>query len=246
MVGGTNSFSHAIKKRFFLLPVLLSIFSYRLASQPPLFKVPAYVNNYSEQAISEMAMHKIPASVILAQAIFESNCGTSQLASRSNNHFGIKCHTQWRGDTIVKNDDTLNECFRKYQSVEDSYADHSLFLRSRARYAGLFKLSPRDYKGWCYGLKACGYATFQRYSEQLIKIIEDFELYEFDGAEKMVSGKIFIEKIEEIKTSGLSIEHFSAQEILQTDALFIDEKEVILQSFELVAQDDDDDLAGNP
>jgi hypothetical protein len=243
MICGTNSFSHIVKKRFFLVLVLLG---YRLASQPPLFKVPAYVNNYSEQAISEMTMHKIPASVILAQAIFESNCGTSQLAMRSNNHFGIKCHVGWRGDTIVKNDDTLNECFRSYSSVEDSYADHSLFLRSRARYSELFNLSSRDYKGWCYGLKACGYATFQRYPEQLIKIIEDYELYEFDGAEKMVSGKIFINKSEELRASGLSIGHFSVLEILQTDALFIDEKEVILQSFELMMQNDDDDLAGNP
>jgi hypothetical protein len=246
MISGTIFFSISVKKRFFLSLVLLCIFNHKLCSQPPLFKVPAYVNNYSELAISEMISHKIPASVILAQAIFESNCGTSNLAERSSNHFGIKCHVEWGGDTIVKNDDTLNECFRRYRSVEDSYSDHSLFLKSRARYAWLFNLSPRDYKGWCYGLKAAGYATFRHYPEELIKIIEDFELYEFDGAERMISGNIFIEKKEEIKPANFTMEGFSTLEILGADALFIDEKEAVLQSFDFSVQEDDDDLAGNP
>ena len=108
-------------------------------------------------------------------------------------------------------------------------------------------MSPRDYKGWCYGLKAAGYATFKHYPEELIKIIEEFELYEFDGAEKMISGNIFIEKKkEEIKPANFTIENFSPLEIMQTDALFIDEKEAVLQSFDFSAQEDDDDLAGNP
>ena len=144
-----------------------------LNAQPPQFKAYNYIEQYSQTAIQQMVQYKIPASVILAQAIFESSSGTSMLAKKSNNHFGIKCHVGWSGDTTIKHDDELNECFRSYASTEDSYKDHSLFLTSRARYADLFKLSVYDYKSWCLGLKSAGYATSPNYAYQLIKLIEE-------------------------------------------------------------------------
>ena len=241
-------FSAYSSKKFtrVFLTALLFLFLNPLNAQPPLLRIPAYVNNYAEAAVSEMTKHKIPASVILAQAIFESNCGASDLAKRSNNHFGIKCHIEWGGDTIVKNDDTLNECFRRYHNVEDSYSDHSMFLKSRSRYSVLFRLKPTDYKGWCKGLKAAGYATYRQYAEELIKIIEENGLNEIDGPEKMISGKLFCKEPEEIKPSDLSIENFSAEEILQNDAIFMDEHEVLIQSLEMMMTSDDEDIADTP
>ena len=127
-------------------------------------------------------MHKydIPASITLAQGILESGNGRSQLASKSNNHFGIKCHVGWKGQKVYHDDDEKGECFRKYKFVETSYKDHSEFLSGRRRYANLFKLRKSDYKGWAKGLKKAGYATDKKYPKKLIKIIETYELYEFD------------------------------------------------------------------
>ena len=140
-------------------------------------KTQIYIDNYSQQAIRQMILYKIPACVTLAQAIYESSSGVSELAKRSNNHFGIKCHVGWEGDTVLKSDDELNECFRKYNTVEESFDDHSLFLTSRPRYSNLFKLGIKDYKGWCHGLKKAGYATFSKYASALIRIIEENKLY---------------------------------------------------------------------
>lgn len=139
-----------------------------------------YIETYKELAMAEMEQYGIPASITLAQGVFESGDGNGRLARKANNHFGIKCHDGWKGKTISHDDDENNECFRKYKSVEESYNDHSQFLLTRQRYAFLFKLPPDDYKGWAKGLKDAGYATNPNYSNAIIKVIEDFELYKYD------------------------------------------------------------------
>ena len=139
-----------------------------------------YIKKYASLAVLEMYKYKIPASITLAQGVLESGNGRSKLASKSNNHFGIKCHTGWKGGRVYHDDDEKGECFRKYKYVESSYKDHSKFLSGRRRYASLFKLRKSDYKGWAKGLKKAGYATDKKYPKKLIKIIEDYKLYEFD------------------------------------------------------------------
>jgi flagellum-specific peptidoglycan hydrolase FlgJ len=139
-----------------------------------------YIKRYAPIAVSEMHKYNVPASITLAQGILESGNGRSQLASKSNNHFGIKCHIGWKGGRVYHDDDEKGECFRKYKYVESSYKDHSEFLSGRRRYASLFKLRKSDYKGWAKGLKKAGYATDKKYPKKLIKIIEDYKLYEFD------------------------------------------------------------------
>ena len=139
-----------------------------------------YIKKYAPLAVLEMHKYDIPASVTLAQGILESGNGRSQLASKSNNHFGIKCHTGWKGAKVYHDDDEKGECFRKYKYVQSSYKDHSEFLSGRRRYASLFKLRKSDYKGWAKGLKKAGYATDKKYPKKLIKIIEEYKLYEFD------------------------------------------------------------------
>ena len=139
-----------------------------------------YIKKYAPLAVLEMHKYNIPASVTLAQGILESGNGRSQLASKSNNHFGIKCHTGWKGAKVYHDDDEKGECFRKYKFVETSYKDHSEFLSGRRRYANLFKLRKSDYKGWAKGLKKAGYATDKKYPKKIIKIIETYNLYEFD------------------------------------------------------------------
>lgn len=141
-----------------------------------------YIEQYREVAIAEMKRSGIPASVTLAQGIYESGAGSSRLAREANNHFGIKCKTEWTGATIRHTDDLRNECFRKYPSAMDSYRDHSEFLRTRAHYAFLFQLNPLDYKGWVYGLKRAGYATSPRYPEALLRLIETYQLNQYDVA----------------------------------------------------------------
>lgn len=143
----------------------------------------AYIQQYKDIAISEMKRAGIPASITLAQGIHESSFGTSYLSTNTNNHFGIKCKKEWTGKTFKYTDDAPNECFRVYDKVEDSYRDHSDFLRSRSWYNDLFALEITNYKGWSYGLKKAGYATNPKYPEILIKTIEDFELYAFDKGE---------------------------------------------------------------
>ena len=145
--------------------------------------VKQYIRKNTALAKEQMINYQIPASITLAQAILESNAGNSDLAKKSNNHFGIKCHLEWRGDTVRKTDDSLNECFRKYTDYRNSYIDHSRFIKSRPRYIGLFYLGVTNYKAWCYGLKKFGYATHPTYSEDLIAIIKKYKLYELDAAE---------------------------------------------------------------
>lgn len=139
-----------------------------------------YIDTYKELALNKMYEYKIPASITIAQGIFESACGKSHLAVDGNNHFGIKCHTGWKGDTILIDDDALQECFRKYENVEDSYTDHSEFLKTRQRYASLFTLNVMDYPGWARGLKAAGYATNPQYADRLISIIERYHINRLD------------------------------------------------------------------
>ena len=139
-----------------------------------------YIAKYKLLALQEMFEYKIPASITLAQGILESGSGNSKLATKGNNHFGIKCHSDWKGKKIYHDDDEKHECFRKYDRVEDSYVDHSLFLVKKKRYEKLFKLKITDYKGWAKELKAAGYATNPKYPKRLIDIIERYNLDKFD------------------------------------------------------------------
>ena len=140
----------------------------------------AYIGSYKNIAIDKMEKYKIPVSITLAQGILESGNGLSTLAKKSNNHFGIKCHSGWKGKRVYHDDDKKGECFRKYPTPEGSFDDHSVFLTGRGRYEFLFDLKPDDYKAWAKGLKKAGYATDRKYPKKLISFIETFELYEYD------------------------------------------------------------------
>ncbi len=141
-----------------------------------------YIETYSDVAVHKMQQHGIPASITLAQGILESAAGTSDLAVKANNHFGIKCHKSWNGKTYHKDDDSRDECFRKYKSSIESFEDHSQFLKA-ARYADLYKLKVTDYKAWAYGLKKAGYATNPQYANRLIRIIEEYNLALYDKSD---------------------------------------------------------------
>ena len=150
----------------------------------------AYIEEYNDIAIAEMLRYEIPASVTLAQGILESNSGRSRLTVNANNHFGVKCHSSWKGKRIYHDDDAKQECFRKYKHPLRSFRDHSLFLFERKRYADLFDLKLTNYKGWARGLKKAGYATDPKYPTKLIRIIEDYELYKYDDFNKKYSGGV--------------------------------------------------------
>ncbi len=139
-----------------------------------------YIEKYADIAVQEMLRSGVPASITLAQGILESGAGQSRLATEGNNHFGIKCHKGWTGRTIRHDDDARNECFRVYDDAEESFRDHSDFLRYRDRYKFLFDLERTDYEGWAYGLRQAGYATDPKYPSKLIKYIEDYNLARFD------------------------------------------------------------------
>ena len=158
-----------------------------------------YIEKYKDLAMEEMVENKVPASIKLAQAILESRHGTSELAVKSNNHFCIKCHSSWTGKKTYYDDDAKGECFRVYKNVEESYRDHSKFLKNGSRYAFLFDLKITDYKGWANGLKKAGYATSPVYAPALIKLIEDYNLQQYD---QMVVNKKFKgkKKNKEVKT----------------------------------------------
>ena len=138
-----------------------------------------YINDHKDDAIRDMHKTGVPASITLAQACLESQDGCSPLAKEANNHFGIKC-SDWTGPSYIQDDDKKDECFRKYNTTLESYDDHSLFLSTRPRYASLFKIEAKDYKGWAKGLKKAGYATDPTYADRLIKIIEENQLYLLD------------------------------------------------------------------
>ena len=156
---------------FGLLP--LALFGQRITPED-------YIETYKDIAMREMREHKIPASITLAQGLLESGAGNSALAREAKNHFGIKCHKGWEGDTYIMDDDAKNECFRKYDNAEESFVDHSLFLTTRNRYAALFDLDITDYEGWAKGLKAAGYATNPKYAQLLIDRINLYDLTKYD------------------------------------------------------------------
>lgn len=162
--------------------ILLFIITITCKAQTPL-SPEDYIAKYKDDAIKEMYLHKVPACITLAQGMLESGNGNSALCVNANNHFGIKCHKEWGGDTYTMTDDEENECFRKYNNVLESYSDHSMFLFSRSRYASLFELPINDYKGWCYGLKQAGYATDPKYAERLIALIEQYKLQDLNVIE---------------------------------------------------------------
>ena len=141
----------------------------------------AYVNDFKEIAKGNMRNYGIPASIILAQGILESGAGRGDLAKKSNNHFGIKCHTGWEGEKVYHDDDAAQECFRKYKDPAESYKDHALFLTGRSRYSPLFQLDKGDYEAWAKGLRKAGYATDPRYPEKLITYIERYNLHQYDA-----------------------------------------------------------------
>jgi len=159
------------------------ILQLELAAQPAERRISRkeYVQLWADEAQRQMLEFGIPASITLAQGILESGDGNSPLARYANNHFGIKCHDNWNGETFIQDDDKRDECFRKYESAEQSFQDHSNFLKTRSRYSSLFMLDPTDYKGWAKGLKKAGYATNPQYADILIQIIEDNGLSKFDG-----------------------------------------------------------------
>ena len=174
-----------------------------------------YIARYAPIAVNEMYRTGVPASITLAQGIIESRSGQSTLAVEGNNHFGIKCHNSWRGKTMLADDDRKNECFRAYDSAEESFRDHSDFLRYRDRYKFLFDFKTTDYKSWAYGLKQAGYATDPSYASKLIQCVEDYGLARFDRmtvddalAESGSYAEVLIEKDEvgEIPDSPLKIE----------------------------------------
>lgn len=177
-----------MKKIIFLFFPLASLASGNTFSPETVFTRQQYISLYQDLAIRDMERFGIPASITMAQAILESESGNSKLAREANNHFGIKCHKEWTGETYIMDDDKKDECFRKYKSAQESYDDHSNFLRTRERYAFLFDYGSTDYKGWAHGLKKAGYATNPQYAEKLIKIIEE------NGLDKL-DKKILIESI---------------------------------------------------
>lgn len=143
--------------------------------------VNSYVLQYKDIAKGNMKQYGIPASIILAQGILESGAGSGTLSKTANNHFGIKCHNGWTGESVRHDDDAEQECFRKYNDPAESYRDHAEFLTGRSRYASLFKLEKGDYQGWAKGLKAAGYATDPKYPDKLISYIERYNLHQYDA-----------------------------------------------------------------
>ena len=167
-----------MKKQIFFLLLILGCLNVQAQTRNKQYE--DYIKKYRELAVEEMKKYHIPASITLAQGLLESGAGQSSLARKSNNHFGIKCGSDWNGKTVSHDDDARGECFRAYKHPKDSYEDHSKFLAGRPRYASLFKLKITDYKGWAKGLKKAGYATNPRYADQLIGIIELYELHKYD------------------------------------------------------------------
>lgn len=169
-----------MKKRIPSLFIILFGMLIAVSAQTRNKRYEEYISKYKDLAIEQMARYKIPASITLAQGLLESGAGQSELTRRSHNHFGIKCGGNWNGKTTYHDDDARGECFRVYKNARESYEDHSRFLANRPRYAALFKLKPTDYKGWAHGLKKAGYATNPNYANSLIRIIELYNLQQYD------------------------------------------------------------------
>ena len=170
-----------MKSSFKIIALVLLMVTGLSAQNRVLSPQERYISQYAGLAVEEMYRSGVPASITLAQGLLESRYGLSELAVNGNNHFGIKCHNTWDGKKMYHDDDRRGECFRKYSSPEESFRDHSDFLRYRDRYKFLFDLETTDYEGWAYGLKKAGYATDPAYPSKLIKLIEDYRLYEYDA-----------------------------------------------------------------
>jgi len=197
-----------------------------------------YIQRWQLLAIEEMNRSGIPASITMAQACLESADGNSKLARKSNNHFGIKCKSSWKGKKVYYDDDEKNECFRKYRTVEDSYIDHTNFLMNNPRYGSLFKLKTTNYKGWAHGLKKAGYATSRTYAHRLIKIIEEYKLYRLDKKIKYeVLASFEQEKIGNKGVSNsLTINAFESHKIVKRNRV----KSIVARkgdTYEIIAQE---------
>ena len=221
-------------KSLFLLIILTFsatfIYSQKLSRQE-------YIIKYQNLAIKEMGRFGIPASITMAQACLESADGNSTLARKSNNHFGIKCKSNWVGPSVLFDDDEKDECFRKYKNVEDSYVDHSRFLKENFRYAELFTYKITDYKSWAKGLKKAGYATAHNYDKRLISIIEEYELYKLD--ERVSFDELYSfeqKKIQNNTNTGTLINPYEKRKVEHRNGL----RSVVAKegdSFEAIAQE---------
>lgn len=185
------------------LVIIVLLFSYSALSLQAQRKISReeYIQTYKDWAIQDMKKNGIPASIKIAQGLLESADGNSKLAVDANNHFGIKCHSDWDGPRVFHHDDARNECFRKYDSPLLSFEDHTTFITSRSRYQQLFNLDPTDYKGWAHGLKKAGYATNPQYPQLLIKVIEENQLYLLDE-EGGDEARLAQRQIQQRRTSG--------------------------------------------
>jgi len=180
-------------------------------------KTESYISKYSSVAVDEMNKYSIPASITLAQGILESGNGESRLAVDGKNHFGIKCHSNWNGKTIVVDDDEKGECFRKYSKVAESYRDHSLFLSERGRYSFLFAYKKSDYKKWAKGLKKAGYATNPKYASLLIDLIEKYELYNYDKIDQPNQQLYFVHTYGLPYLTGIGAFYFKKRSVMFTE-----------------------------
>jgi len=220
-----------MKQTLFISIIILMLITLFANSQTKISRR-EYIDLYKELAIREMHQFGIPASITLAQGSIESDNGNSLLARKSNNHFGIKCKSGWSGARVFHDDDEAGECFRKYQYVEESYIDHSLFLTQNTRYAFLFKLDKTDYKGWAQGLSKAGYATDPKYPQKLIRLIEEEDLHLLDKVkpgdipkresvqsdEPAFSSEAAKEKIQHV-FGNFTINPYSARDILEVNGL---------------------------
>lgn len=213
-----------IRFRKFVLLIIMLLWYVSVFAQNKSKAALDYIDKYKNVAMREMQEYKIPASITLAQGLLESGNGNSELAKKSNNHFGIKCHKDWKGKRTYHDDDAKGECFRVYKTPEDSYRDHSIFLSQGQRYAFLFDLKITDYKGWAKGLKKAGYATLPVYANVLIKLIEDYNLTQYD--QMVVKGKFKYNKNKEQKTKDESQKTKVNNDIVYTPYK-IDDSEVV-------------------
>ena len=214
---------NAIKHIAFLLLLLsLPLASYSQVTGTYEERVKTYIAQYSNWAMQEQMRVGIPASVTLAQGIYETGAGSSELATIANNHFGIKCKKAWTGETFAHTDDAPNECFRKYASAYQSYMDHSNYLSTEKRYQILFTYGVEDYKAWCRGLKQCGYATNPKYAQLIINLIEKYNLDRFTDSASILNNSPAIE--ENNKSHGPSVSLIDYQQIYN-----IDTPEIILE-----------------
>jgi LysM repeat protein len=186
-----------------LVTITFLVFNILRAMAQDMLTPEQYIATYKDLAIREMKRMGVPAAITLAQGILETESGNSDLVKKSNNHFGIKCKTNWTGESVTHDDDAAGECFRLYKTAEDSYRDHSNFLRGNTRYSNLFRLDVKDYKGWAYGLKKDGYATNPGYPQILIRHIEQYNLQQYtlaaaDEVPRFDAGKY--QDDEEVKT----------------------------------------------